>query len=91
MGPIEEPLRFAVKVNRYIFNVETIVKCVDLCFKTYFALNAKYPRESEQVYMYLQKHIYSIETSQDKHFVSVSAVKSDIDAVLNTVDLHSQE
>lgn len=82
MGPIEKPTRFVIKINEYMYNIHTIVKGIDLCFKTYFALNAEHPRECEQVFMFLQKHIYELNTDHDTNFVSVTAVKSDIDAIL---------
>jgi len=34
-----------VVINKFIFKVETPLKAVDICFKSFFALNLNYPKE----------------------------------------------
>lgn len=38
------------------------------------SLNAEYPKESEQIYLFLQKGIYGINTKYDKKFSAVSTL-----------------
>lgn len=39
-----------------------------------YSLNAEYPKESEQIYLFLQKGIYGINTKYDKKFSAVSTL-----------------
>ncbi|XP_031329430.1 uncharacterized protein LOC116179317 [Photinus pyralis] len=82
VGDIEQPIKYLVKINAHVYEVESLLKALDLCFKACFALNAKYPVESQQCFTYIQKHIYGIHTEFDVNFVAVSSVKSDLDAIL---------
>ncbi|KAF2885601.1 hypothetical protein ILUMI_20585 [Ignelater luminosus] len=52
----------------------------DVCFKIYHALNAKYPADAEPSWLFLQKAIYKIFTSQDPKFSSVDILIADIKA-----------
>lgn len=55
-------------INKFRYEVETPLKAVDLLlvFKSCHALNIIYPPEVGQVFMFLQKAIYEIETVWDK-------------------------
>ncbi|KAK3907375.1 Activator of stress genes 1 [Frankliniella fusca] len=48
--------------------LESPLKAVDLAFKSYHALHACYPAESEAMWFFLQKAIYQFTTKWDKHF-----------------------
>jgi len=53
-------------INKFRYEVETPLKAVDLVFKSCHTLNIIYPPEVGQVFMFLQKAIYNIETVWDK-------------------------
>lgn len=75
-----------VKVDEHMYRVPGIQKGVDICFKIFFALQAKYPIESEQVWQFIQLYIYNIETRQDKKFVGVNTLINDLNNIAqNTV------
>lgn len=49
------------------YEVESPLKAVDVAFKSYHALHADYPIESEHMWMFLQKAIYKFDTKWDKY------------------------
>lgn len=68
-----------VIVNNIKYNVTSISHAVDVCFKVIFALNAKYPAECLNVWQFLQKGIYKINTKEDKTYTAVNSLLSDLE------------
>lgn len=58
--------------------VENPLKALDVCFKCCFALQAKYPFESQQVWMLIQKLVYKIQTPSDNNFSVTTTVMCEI-------------
>jgi len=73
---------FYVIINNHIFKVESGLKAVDICFKSFFALNLNYPDESKQVWYFIQKYFYKIETKYDKCYQNVNNLIHDINTVV---------
>jgi len=73
---ISKPEQCYVVVDKHIYNIACPVKCIDLCFKTTFALHLKYSAESENVWLFLQKYIYGISTRFDKKTSAIIEVKT---------------
>jgi len=73
---------FYVIVNNHIFKVESGLKAVDICFKSFFALNLNYPDESKQVWYFIQKYFYNIETKYDKCYQNVNNLIHDLNTVV---------
>lgn len=63
---------FYVIINKYFYKVESALKTVDTYFKSFFAFHLNYPPECEQVWYFIQKYMYKIETEYDKSFQLVS-------------------
>lgn len=61
-----------------MYQLESALKAVDLCFKAFHGLHANYPPEAEQVWFLLQKVVYQFTTPWDKHYTGVNAVASDL-------------
>ncbi|KAJ8686071.1 hypothetical protein QAD02_021865 [Eretmocerus hayati] len=59
------PLCYVV-IDSLRYRVESVLSAVDLCFKSFFALHAQYPIQSEGPWLLLQRAIYGIETPWDK-------------------------
>ena len=51
-------------------------KALDFCFKAIFALDAKYPDESAQLWLFIQRALYGIDTRFDRKDSHVAALKS---------------
>ena len=45
-----------------VYQLDGLIKAVDVCFKTFFVLNAKYPAEAINVWTLLQKAVFGIST-----------------------------
>uniref|UniRef100_A0A2S2NVE9 SAM domain-containing protein n=1 Tax=Schizaphis graminum TaxID=13262 RepID=A0A2S2NVE9_SCHGA len=65
-------------VNNIYFKLETPLKGLDVCFKTFFSLNIHYPAESEQVWFFIQKYFYDINLKSDKNILSVQTLINDL-------------
>ena len=48
---------------RYI--VPDVISAIELTFYTFFALNAKYPSDSEQIWLFLQQAVFGIKLPGD--------------------------
>lgn len=67
-----------VTVNDIIWEMESPLKAIDLCFKSYHVLNAKYPAESEMVWTFIQQTFYNIRTIYDGEFTSVKCLQQEL-------------
>ncbi|XP_011688830.1 PREDICTED: uncharacterized protein LOC105450593 [Wasmannia auropunctata] len=68
IGPSFDEIRQClVVIDTFRYKVETPLKAVDLVFKLCNALNIRYPVEVGQLFMCLQRAVYSFETLWDKH------------------------
>ncbi|KAJ8050879.1 hypothetical protein HOLleu_04250 [Holothuria leucospilota] len=52
-------------LNDIIYSVPSVVKGIDVCFKTFQVFNIEYPLECKSPWTFLQKGIYGIETPYD--------------------------
>lgn len=77
VGNLSNP-QALLKINDNTYNIESSVKAVDLLFKVFIVLNARYPCEGQQCWTFLQKKIYSIDTKYDTNFIAVNTVYSDL-------------
>ncbi|XP_011883998.1 PREDICTED: uncharacterized protein LOC105571137 [Vollenhovia emeryi] len=67
VGPsFDEIKQCFVVINTFRYEVETPIKAVDLIFKLCNTLNIRYPLEVGQLFMFLQRGVYGIETVWDK-------------------------
>lgn len=75
IGPSETDITNSlVIVDTIQYKVESPLKAIDIAFKCIHALHAEYPKESEQVFLFLQKVIYNINTKYDKKYSAVSTL-----------------
>lgn len=75
MGPTEESIeQCCVVIDNLFYTVESPIKALDIAFKSFHALNAKYPPESEQIWLCLQLAIYDLKTKWDRTFASVQTL-----------------
>lgn len=68
-----------VKYNCYVmfdrceYELESPLKAVDIAFKTYHALQAYYPPESDAMWLFLQKAVYKFTEKWD-HFNATTEI-----------------
>lgn len=65
-------------INNVYFKLETPLKAVDTCFKSFFSLNIHYPPECEQVWLFIQHYFYDIKLKSDKNILSVKTLINDL-------------
>lgn len=66
-----------------MFKVETPLKAINICFKNFFALNLKYPVQSDHIWEFIQNFFYDITLKQDKKYQFVDNIISDFKLISN--------
>ncbi|KAI4465077.1 hypothetical protein MML48_3g00004898 [Holotrichia oblita] len=59
-------------IDDNIYKVTSVLRGVDICFKTFHVLQAHYPVESEHLWLFLQKYIFNISTAWDKNIPALN-------------------
>lgn len=49
-----------VIVDSFFYSPGSLLQCIDLCFKSFFAFNLEYPSESEYIWLSIQQVLYGI-------------------------------
>ena len=49
-----------------VFETESVLKAVYVCYKLFFAFNLKYPAQSADPWLFLQQGLYNMFTNSDK-------------------------
>lgn len=71
-----------VCINNIVYKLDSLLKAVDICFKSFYALDLEYPAESEQVWLTIQKILYSITLpNKDKKIFNVSTFINKLDKI----------
>ncbi|XP_018362809.1 PREDICTED: uncharacterized protein LOC108760982, partial [Trachymyrmex cornetzi] len=69
IGSSETDIKHSIViVDKIHYEVESPLKAIDIAFKCIHSLHAEYPKESEQVYLFLQTGIYGITSKYNKKF-----------------------
>ncbi|KAL4719140.1 hypothetical protein ACJJTC_006172 [Scirpophaga incertulas] len=71
-----------IVLNNLRYEMPSMIKSVDACFKLIFALNAEYPAESKHVWQFIQRVLYKMTTKFDKIFTTVRTLASDLELVV---------
>lgn len=73
-----DTLKCLIAIDSYIFETESVLNCIDICFKLYHSLNANYPTESQHIWCFMQKYIYDLKDTCNKDYVCVNSLISDL-------------
>ena len=77
VGPTLESIQASyINLDRILYKVESPLKAVDVCYKIFHALNAKYPPECEQVWLLIQQNLYNYESEYDKKIKGVLRLRN---------------
>lgn len=63
------------------YKLDNIIKCIDICFKTFHVLDLKYPEECSLVWTFIQNYFYDIHLKSDIKSTSLSALLADINKI----------
>ena len=69
---------YAVISRDIYFAVSTAMIAVDICMKTFFVFDVKYPDSARSTWLFLQRAVYEIGTQQDNTATKVLQLLSDL-------------
>lgn len=61
---------FYIIINKFCYKVESALKALDICFKSFFVFNLHYTPQCDQIWYFMQLFIYEIITKFDKKLQS---------------------
>ena len=64
-----------IAVDDGVYPVESLLKAIDLTFKSVYALHAKYSPEAESIWLFLQLAIYQIQTQWDQKLGAIETLE----------------
>lgn len=67
-----------VVINDEKYAFQDVTHSVDFCFKSFFALRAKYPVSCELIWTFIQKEIYGLKDTQT-NYQSVQRVSDELE------------
>jgi len=60
-GPTRAEITAAyVVLDRTLFKLNSVVECVDVCFKAFHSLCVGYPKEANHIWHFFHLHLYNI-------------------------------
>ena len=57
--------QYFVIVNDTIYEMDSLVKAIDICYKAVFIFNVDYPVQAYDPWLFIQRGLYSMETPYD--------------------------
>ena len=74
------PKEILIFFDKIKYKFTSIVKAVDICFKIYQVFNLEYPPAAFVVWSFIQSYFYKITTKFNVNNLSVTLLKSKLDA-----------
>jgi hypothetical protein len=71
---------YFIYFDRIFYRFDDIISCVDILFKLYIVSHFKYPEESKNFWLFLQKYFFRINTDVDSTIAIVEKVISLLNA-----------
>jgi hypothetical protein len=84
VGPPEQLHGSYVVINSVKYSFNSLLAAVDFCFKSFYALNAKYSVDTEMIWIFIEKAVYGLGGSSRKQFVSVNCLLSNLKTLEST-------
>lgn len=72
------PIESYTVINNTYYKLETPLKALDVCFKSYYSLHLQYPIEVQHVWTFIQQYFFEIHDKNDKNFPSVKTLINDL-------------
>jgi len=66
---------YYICIDNVLYKIESALKAIDICYKSFFALHACYPKESEQIWLLIQKCLYKMTTEHDVSNNKVTSIE----------------
>ena len=75
---LKDDERYFIKFDDVSWEFKSLVKTLDICFKTYQVLNLQYQFECSQMWMLIQRYFYDIETVYDSSSPALQILLHDL-------------
>ncbi|XP_051167781.1 uncharacterized protein LOC127285689 [Leptopilina boulardi] len=62
---LENARDFFVAIDNFLYSVTSALQAIDICFKSFHVLRAKYPCASDHIWYIIQRFLYKFETPYD--------------------------
>lgn len=69
---------YYVQVDLIRYQLNSVIKALDVCFKSFFALDANFPGESYSVWLFIQRHFFELVLKEDVLEDRIKAVISSL-------------
>lgn len=69
---------YYVVINNNFLKLESPLKALEVCFKSFFCMHLNYPAESDQIWQFVQKYFFNINTNYDKNYQMVNIFINDL-------------
>lgn len=69
---------YAVMSRDIYFGVSTAMIAVDICLKSFFVFDVKFPEAAQSTWLFLQRAVYGIATAKDSSGTKVLQLMSDL-------------
>lgn len=67
--------QFGIYFDKKYYLFKTLQQAIDLCFKSFYVFDLKYPVESSLVWTFFEKYVYEIDTKvQDQPSILISFI-----------------
>lgn len=74
---------FYTTFDGILYQLPTLLKCLDVCFKITQILNLKYNMECSNIWHFIQRKVYNIQTVYDKISPCVALLENTLDKAMN--------
>lgn len=74
-------LSYYTVIDDIYYKLETPIKALDICFKSFHTFNLKYPQEAEQVWFFIQDYFFELTDEHKKKYVGVQSLIKDLLAI----------
>lgn len=65
---------YYVCVDNTRYKIGSVLEAIDICYKSFFVLHACYPKECQQVWLFIQNCLYKMSTKYDTDVINAKVV-----------------
>lgn len=82
IGPTKLDVQLSyIAIDGNYIKLESVLKTIDICFKSFFAFNLKYPNECYSIWLFIQHYFYKIKTKTDKQFQKIDTLINELNQI----------
>lgn len=83
IGDIDHSITAAyISVNNNLWKVGSILQAVDVCFKSFFVLDAEYQTEAYHLWLFVQRALYDIYLEGERSVTNVTTLITRLNGIV---------